>query len=148
MFIPLKTHLKIVRFFEDKSPQLEVQYLEFLIEELRSEQPEFHERLVLLYLQELVDAMAEMESSPPKTGGRLFGQDMDEGTDTRFLYTRRKLVSFLERSKAYRPDRIVSLFPDEVLLEERTIVLGRLRRHTEAIKICVEKLENYKLAER
>ncbi|ORY50983.1 hypothetical protein BCR33DRAFT_712932 [Rhizoclosmatium globosum] len=103
--IPLKTHLKIVRFFEDKSPTLEVQYLEFLIEELRSEQPEFHERLVLLYLQELVDAMAEMESSPPKTGGRLFGQDMDEGTDTRFLYTRRKLVS---------PDRIVSLFPDEV----------------------------------
>ncbi|KAJ3024966.1 UNVERIFIED_CONTAM: Vam6/Vps39-like protein [Siphonaria sp. JEL0065] len=73
--IPLKTHLKILNFFEHRSSALETQYLEYLINDLGSEQPEFHDRLVLLYLQVLIESLTTMDGSPPKTEGRLFDFD-------------------------------------------------------------------------
>ncbi|KAI9332684.1 vacuolar sorting protein 39 domain 2-domain-containing protein [Obelidium mucronatum] len=164
--IPLKTQLKIQHYLEVRSSSLEARYLEYLIEDGGSEQPEFHDRIILLYLQELVDSLAEMQEPPPKTQGLLFsentggggggggfvedGNSSDLGTrkTIAFLLMRRKLVSFLEKSKFYRPDRVVGLFPEDVLLEERTVILGRLNRHTESLKICIEKLENYSLAQR
>ncbi|KAJ3076345.1 Vam6/Vps39-like protein [Podochytrium sp. JEL0797] len=146
--IPLKTYLKILAFFEHKSPVLETQYLEHLIQKVKSEQPEFHDRLVLLYLQELVDTMAVMDGNPPQTGGRVLEMEDGDDINAEFYEMRKRLVVFLESSRWYRPERIVSLFPEDVLLEERTTVLGRLKRHTEALEICVGKLANYELAER
>ncbi|KAJ3345237.1 Vam6/Vps39-like protein [Entophlyctis luteolus] len=154
--IPLRTHLKIMTFFETKSSVLETQYIEHLIGNMHSERPEFHDRLVLLYLQDLVELLSEgsVTFASSVTLGRLFddellGKSVDQNRqDSHFLMTRRKLVLFLEKSEFYRPERVFALFPETELLEERTVVLARLNRHGESLKVLVEGLRNNALAQR
>ncbi|KAI8838816.1 CNH domain-containing protein [Chytriomyces cf. hyalinus JEL632] len=148
--VPLKTHLRIIDFFERKSAQLETRYLEYLIGNLDSERPEFHDRIVLLYLQRLVEQLTSSESPVDATESveMLFVDAEVEASSSDFLLLRKKLVLFLENSKFYRPERLISLFPDDVLLEEKVVVLGRLKMHRESLFICIEKLANFNLAKR
>ncbi|KAJ3240486.1 Vam6/Vps39-like protein [Chytriomyces hyalinus] len=148
--VPLKTHLRIIDFFERKSAQLETRYLEYLIGNLDSDRPEFHDRIVLLYLQRLVEQLTRSDPPVDATGNfeMLFVDSEVEASSSEFLLLRKKLVLFLENSKFYRPERLISLFPDDVLLEEKVVVLGRLKMHRESLFICIEKLANFNLAKR
>lgn len=60
------------------------------------------------------------------------------------------LEYFLHNSKYYRPEEVLSMLPTngQDLLLERSIVLGRLKKHREALHIIVKELKNFDQAER
>lgn len=119
-------HLKHV------APALCAPYLEMELTERGARHPaELHTALILLYLDSVCRERA--------AGG------WDEGT---FSPTRAKLVSRLaDPSAAYSPERMLSRFPTDALLQERALLLSRLGRHTAALRIYVWRLGEPKLAE-
>lgn len=50
------------------------------------------------------------------------------------------MLQFLENSKQYTAENILSNFPSDSLLEERAIILGRLGKHEQALMIYVRAL--------
>ncbi|KAJ3117126.1 Vam6/Vps39-like protein [Physocladia obscura] len=137
----------------EEGHEFEARYAEHLVGELKSDRPEFHDRLILLYLQYLVEYMSSLDDPPSKTtGGRLFESEerlaLSDDREVHFLLMRRKLVEFLQTSQFYRPSRVFPLFPEEGLHEERILLLAKLGRHTESLKIIVETLQNHSLAQR
>ncbi|KAJ3118741.1 Vam6/Vps39-like protein [Phlyctochytrium bullatum] len=52
--VSVKVHQEILDYLESISASLESRYLEYMIDELKNEAPEFHDRLILNYLQTLV----------------------------------------------------------------------------------------------
>lgn len=59
-------------------------------------------------------------------------------------HTRKKLLQFLEQSKQYTAENILSSFPTDSLMEERAIILGRLGKHEQALAIYVRALGDVK----
>lgn len=45
---------KVLRHLESISSDLAIQYLEYIIDELHDESPEFHNRLVIAYLDKII----------------------------------------------------------------------------------------------
>lgn len=109
------------------SRQACVTYLEHIIHQLGEEGPEFHEKLIELYLAEV---QAQGLGAKDKGAGPY-----------------RKLLEFLEASTAYRADRMLGRLPSEDLYEVRAILLGRLGRHEGALQIYVYQLEDHRTAE-
>uniref|UniRef100_A0A8B9KXG6 CNH domain-containing protein n=1 Tax=Astyanax mexicanus TaxID=7994 RepID=A0A8B9KXG6_ASTMX len=60
---------------------------------------------------------------------------------------RNKLLCFLDVSSAYEPERLISDFPFDGLLEERALLLGRMGKHEQALFIYVHILKNTYMAE-
>uniref|UniRef100_A0A673FKH1 Vam6/Vps39-like protein n=1 Tax=Sinocyclocheilus rhinocerous TaxID=307959 RepID=A0A673FKH1_9TELE len=60
---------------------------------------------------------------------------------------RNKLLSFLEVSSSYEPERLISDFPFDGLLEERALLLGRMGKHEQALFIYVHILKDTHMAE-
>lgn len=107
------------------SRQACVTYLEHIIHQLGEEGPQFHEKLIELYL-------AEVQA---------------RGTTDKQAGPYRKLLDFLDSSTAYRPDRMLGRLPSEDLYEVRAILLGRLGRHEGALQIYVYQLDDHATAE-
>lgn len=51
---------------------------------------------------------------------------------------RAKMYKMLEESQHYSPDRVLDDFPTTVLLEERALILGRLKKHDEVLAIYIQ----------
>ena len=64
------------------------------------------------------------------------------------LSLRRRLLSFLRRSTAYTPERLLSKFPRHHLLEERCVLLSRVGQHEEALRLLAHQLKDTEAAER
>ena len=64
------------------------------------------------------------------------------------LSLRRRLLSFLRRSTAYNPERLLSKFPRHHLLEERCVLLSRVGQHEEALRLLAHQLGDTEAAER
>uniref|UniRef100_A0AAR2KF02 CNH domain-containing protein n=1 Tax=Pygocentrus nattereri TaxID=42514 RepID=A0AAR2KF02_PYGNA len=60
---------------------------------------------------------------------------------------RNKLLCFLDISTYYEPERLISDFPFDGLLEERALLLGRMGKHEQALFIYVHILKNTHMAE-
>uniref|UniRef100_A0A667YG14 VPS39 subunit of HOPS complex n=1 Tax=Myripristis murdjan TaxID=586833 RepID=A0A667YG14_9TELE len=60
---------------------------------------------------------------------------------------RAKLLTFLEISTSYEPERLISDFPFDGLLEERALLLGRMGKHEQALFIYVHILKDTGMAE-
>uniref|UniRef100_A0A4W4E9Y6 CNH domain-containing protein n=1 Tax=Electrophorus electricus TaxID=8005 RepID=A0A4W4E9Y6_ELEEL len=60
---------------------------------------------------------------------------------------RNKLLSFLDISTCYEPERLISNFPFDGLLEERALLLGRMGKHEQALFIYVHVLKDTHMAE-
>jgi len=70
------------------------------------------------------------------------------GTEPGLLgVTRKKLLLFLEKSKYYVPEKMLSKFSSEELYEERALLLSRIGEHEQALKIYANKLKDYQMAE-
>ncbi|GAA6044405.1 hypothetical protein JCM8097_002743 [Rhodosporidiobolus ruineniae] len=110
-----------------------IRYLEHVVHQLGEQGAEFHEKLIELYLAELVERRKKGEaitSSP--------------------LYA--KLLAFLSSSTSYRADRMLGRLPSasstgEDMHEVRAVLLGRLGRHEGALQIYVYQLGDHKTAE-
>jgi tetratricopeptide (TPR) repeat protein len=120
---------EVLKHLESISSDLVIQYLEYIIQDLHDESPEYHDRLVIAYLDKInFDRKYE---------------DNEENTSK----TRSRLLSFLTESSFYNARRILTRLPDDDLFEERAILLSRIGQHDQALDIYVYKLKNYLMAE-
>lgn len=120
---------KVVAFLEKIDPKLAVKYLEHVIEELNDLTPEFHQKLVDLFLERL--------------RGREFA-DNDEKERWRD-----RLQTFLRTSTNYNTMRVFRQLPsdDADYYEARAIVLSKMGSHKQALQIYVFDMKDYEKAE-
>ncbi|KAL1845281.1 hypothetical protein VTK73DRAFT_747 [Phialemonium thermophilum] len=118
---------RVVKFLENIDAELEMQYLEHIISELKDKTPEFHNRLVDLLIRRLKER--------PK----------DDDWDR----TMERLIQFLQESQEYGRLRAFNLIPrdDPSFYEAQAVVLSRMEQHKQALEIYVFKMNNYRKAE-
>ncbi|WWC88076.1 uncharacterized protein L201_002980 [Kwoniella dendrophila CBS 6074] len=119
----------VMRFLEKTDQEACIGYLEHIINNLGEEGPDYHDKLAELYHARVkaVEGKAEDENQREEA------------------YS--KLLEFLEQSKQYRPYRLISKLAAEEMPEARAILLGRMGKHEEALKIYVYRLKDYNAAE-
>lgn len=121
--------------------KITVPYLEWLINERGEKLPEFHNELIIEYLNKVLDIKKRAPSSSQIHG-------MRAGTEPgRLGEIRKLLVDFLEKSEYYAAEKLLPLFAVNDLYEERAILLSRLQKHREALETQVYHLGDNKLAE-
>ncbi|KAK3684253.1 hypothetical protein B0T22DRAFT_272725 [Podospora appendiculata] len=120
---------RVIAFLEGVDPRLEIRYLEHVIGELNDMSPEFHNRLVELYVRQLRDDHGEM------------GEEWDATMD--------KLVRFLKESRLYSLSRAFGLIPrdDARFYEAQAVVLSNMGQHKQALEIYVFRMNDYAKAE-
>lgn len=111
-----------------KCLSMKITYLQHLIQVEKNIDSELHNQLVLFLLKYVqLDNANKEEFTVEDISGRL--------------------KSFLSGSKHYNPEKMLSKFPFDSLLEERAILLSRINRHGQALNIYVSKLKRTDLAE-
>uniref|UniRef100_A0A8C4T8V9 VPS39 subunit of HOPS complex n=1 Tax=Erpetoichthys calabaricus TaxID=27687 RepID=A0A8C4T8V9_ERPCA len=133
----------VLSFLKDGFKDLAIPYLEHIILVWEEEGSEFHNCLIQLYLEKVQTLMKEYLNSLPEDEIPV-AAGQEEGELGEF---RTKLLNFLEISTNYEPDRLISDFPFDGLLEERALLLGRMRKHEQALFIYVHILKDIKMAE-
>ncbi|KAF3008982.1 Vacuolar morphoproteinsis protein 6 [Curvularia kusanoi] len=120
---------RVLEFLEKLDLKLAVKYLEHIIEELNDLTPDFHQKLVDLFLERL------------RTGTF---EDDDEK-----VRWRERLQAFLKTSGNYNNYRVFKqLSPDDPdFFESRAIVLSKMGQHKQALQIYVFQLKDYTKAE-
>ncbi|KAK1754324.1 hypothetical protein QBC47DRAFT_301906 [Echria macrotheca] len=122
---------RVVRFLGGLDIQLEIQYLEHIILELNDMTPDFHNRLVELFITRL--------------------KDMEEGEEYNDLMER--LLRFLKKdwngSRQYSLLTAFDLIPrsDPRFYEAQAVVLSNMGNHKQALVIYVFKMQDYAKAE-
>lgn len=134
---------RVIAHLEVIAPQLVVQYLEHIIFDWKESQPEFHNKLINHYKDQILPLLREYlislpEGEPKKKAGKEIGTLGD---------LRTRLLFFLESSSSYQPYKLLRFFPQDSLFEERALLLGRAGRHDEAIAIYIYVLKDIKMAE-
>jgi tetratricopeptide (TPR) repeat protein len=132
------------------SKEEQIKYLEHIIEDLDEKGPEFHERLIELYLERVRSSSSS--SSLTAVGGELDQETGDkddhENAKTSQEADYKKLIRFLENSTQYRPDRLLGrIGEDEKMQEVKATLLGKLGQHDGALQIYVHKLQDHQRAE-
>ncbi|KIR39958.1 hypothetical protein I307_04942 [Cryptococcus deuterogattii 99/473] len=108
-------------------------YLEYIIWTLGEEGGAFHDKLAELYM---VDSRVHREEKE---------KEREEEKEQGEPYT--KLLEFLNDSIHYRPYRLMNKLSGQEMPEARAILLGRMGKHEEALKIYVYRLQDYAAAE-
>ncbi|KAK1793610.1 hypothetical protein P4O66_011994, partial [Electrophorus voltai] len=133
----------VLDFLKEGFKELAMPYLEHIIYEWNESGPEFHNALVRLYLERVQALMKEYLNSLPE-GVPAVAAGKEDGELGEF---RNKLLSFLDISTCYEPERLISNFPFDGLLEERALLLGRMGKHEQALFIYVHVLKDTHMAE-
>lgn len=120
---------RVLDFLGGIDDTLAVRYLEHIIHELNDLTPQFHQRLVELYLKTL--------------------KDKDEGQERKKEEWREKLETFLLDSGEYNRWKVFQLLPadDPNFFESRAIVLSKMGQHKQALSIYVFQIQDYEKAE-
>ncbi|KAF2272930.1 uncharacterized protein EI97DRAFT_452711 [Westerdykella ornata] len=122
---------RVLDFLQKIDLKLAVQYLEHIIEELNDLTPDFHQRLIDLFLERL------------KSGHDAFDSDEERAQ------WQDRLQRFLKSSAQYNKVRVFKQLPaDEPdYYEARAIVLSKMGNHKQALQIYVFQLKDYQKAE-
>ncbi|OAL50246.1 hypothetical protein IQ07DRAFT_587895 [Pyrenochaeta sp. DS3sAY3a] len=120
---------KVLNFLQNIDLKLAVRYLEHVVEELNDETPDFHQRLIDLFLERL------------RSGD--FENDEDKAD------WRERLQVFLKTSVQYNNYRVFQQLPstDPDYYELRAIVLSKMGQHKQALQIYVFQIKDYAKAE-
>ncbi|XP_039088581.1 transforming growth factor-beta receptor-associated protein 1 [Hyaena hyaena] len=113
-----------------KYPKALVKYLEHLVMDRRLQKEEYHTRLALLYLDEVLQQR-------PSAGGP--GAEATE--------TQAKLRRLLQKSDLYRVHFLLDRVRGAGLPMESAILHGKLEEHEEALRILVHELRDFSAAE-
>ncbi|KAL0940611.1 vacuolar sorting protein 39 domain 1 [Colletotrichum truncatum] len=118
---------RVARFLGGIDPALEVQYLEHIINELDDSTPDFHNRLVELFIKQLKEKKRDDE----------WDAEME------------RFVIFLKTSGQYSLSKAFGLIPrdDPAFYEAQAVVLSNMGSHKQALEIYVFKMKNYAKAE-
>ena len=124
---------RVLEFLQKNSTNLAVQYLEHIIFELNDLTPEFHQRLIDLYLDRL----------------RSTGEKSDFASDDERADWRARLEKILKTSAQYHRGRAFSRLPadDPDFYEARAIVLSKMGNHKQALQIYVFQIQSPEKAE-
>ncbi|XP_050989196.1 vam6/Vps39-like protein [Labeo rohita] len=134
---------KVLNFLKEGFKELAIPYLEHIIYMWDETRPEFHNVLIQLYLEKVQGLMkVYLNSLPEGVPAVAAGKEAGELGEYR-----NKLLSFLEVSSSYEPERLISDFPFDGLLEERALLLGRMGKHEQALFIYVHILKDTHMAE-
>lgn len=111
---------KVLTFLESIDRKHAIRYLEHIIDELGDLHPDLHQRLIVLYLEELKSAQRE---------------------DTT---TMERLLTHLRQSTQYSAAKTLSLLPrdDPMFYEALAIVYSKMGQHRQALQIYVFKLND------
>ncbi|KTG35356.1 hypothetical protein cypCar_00018424 [Cyprinus carpio] len=134
---------KVLNFLKEGFKELAIPYLEHIIYMWDETRPEFHNVLIQLYLEKVQGLMkVYLNSLPEGVPAVAAGKEAGELGEYR-----NKLLSFLDVSCSYEPERLISDFPFDGLLEERALLLGRMGKHEQALFIYVHILKDTHMAE-
>jgi hypothetical protein len=143
---------KVLDFLIKMGSQLATKYLEHVITELDDKTPEFHQKLIDLYLERLKVG----REAKPDYGG--FENEKQK------LKCKHKLEAFLRSSDQYSRLRVLNSLPsdgklaqsrpiintdclDSDLFESRAIILSKMGQHKQALQIYVFQLHDTAKAE-
>jgi tetratricopeptide (TPR) repeat protein len=126
---------KVLAFLEGIDKTLAVRYLEHVIDELNDLTPDLHQKLVMLYFEQLKE--------------RPVGTDPASGTDAAREELRDKFLTMLRNSTQYSPAKVLGILPkdDERFYEAKAIVFSKMGQHKQALEIYVFKLKDFAKAE-
>ncbi|WPH04171.1 Hypothetical protein R9X50_00705900 [Acrodontium crateriforme] len=119
---------RVASFLGAVDETLEAQYLDHIVNELGDQEPEFHQKLVDIYIQRLKsDRLPSVEKE----------------------LTQQKLEDFLRRSKVYSKAKTFGQLPteNEIFFESRAIVLSAMGNHKQALAIYVFQIKDQAKAE-
>ncbi|XP_059375416.1 vam6/Vps39-like protein isoform X2 [Carassius carassius] len=134
---------KVLNFLKEGFKELAIPYLEHIIYMWDETRPEFHNVLIQLYLEKVQGLMkVYLNTLPEGVPAVAAGKEAGELGEYR-----NKLLSFLDVSISYEPERLISDFPFDGLLEERALLLGRMGKHEQALFIYVHILKDTRMAE-
>ncbi|KAI8625088.1 SPX-domain-containing protein [Xylariaceae sp. FL1651] len=119
---------RIVSYLGGIDVNLEIRYLEHIINELGDGTPEFHNRLVELLINVLKD---------------------DQSRDSNWTERLQSLVDLLKQSRQYSLSRAFGIIPrdDPAFYEAQAVVLSIMGNHKQALEIYVFKMQDYAKAE-
>ncbi|XP_063296277.1 vam6/Vps39-like protein [Pelobates fuscus] len=133
----------VLAFLLDNFKDLAIPYLEHIILTWEDQTPDFHNCLIKLYCEKVQSLMQAL----PKDRA-VNEEGSSESVPVGELgEIRRKLLNFLDISSCYQPERLISHFPFDGLLEERALLLGRMGKHEQALFIYVHILKDTSMAE-
>lgn len=120
---------KVLEFLQSIDKKLARMYLEHIIQELNDTTPDFHQRLVNIYIE------------------RLKSDDFASKDDK--AAWKEKTLDFLKTSKNYQPYKAFQQLSkdDPNLFEARAIVLSNMGQHKQALEIYVFQLKDADKAE-
>ncbi|XP_040189096.1 vam6/Vps39-like protein [Rana temporaria] len=134
----------VLEFLLEQFRHLAIPYLEHIILVWEDKGPEFHNCVIKLYCEKVQTLMQAIGPDFNEEVMRTIPAGSEDGDLGEY---RGKLLNFLEISNCYQPERLISDFPFDGLLEERALLLGRMGKHEQALFIYVHILKDTSMAE-
>uniref|UniRef100_A0A1A9VCV0 CNH domain-containing protein n=1 Tax=Glossina austeni TaxID=7395 RepID=A0A1A9VCV0_GLOAU len=128
----------VLDFLLTRHKLLVIPYLEHVINVWHDNNTFLHNVLIKQYLEKVQQLMKELEKEEEC-------EDKTEKMETLNKY-RTKLYNLLKISHNYSPDVVLKDFPTNTMLEERALILGRLKKHEKVLAIYIQILGNVKKA--
>ncbi|XP_076052623.1 vacuolar protein sorting 39 [Oratosquilla oratoria] len=125
---------KVLSFLRKNDKSLVVPYLEYVIHEWKDTNALLHNELIYQYKEQVMEDFRSVKKSEDPTTVETLKMKAET--------MRKKLLDFLHSSKHYAAATILVHFPYDDLYEERTILLGRLGQHQQALGIYVHTLKD------
>jgi len=151
--IPARLVLKLLKSW--CGPSIVVMYLEKYLKNTNNTMAALHNELVFLYLDLIQKARISGlggNKAGPSSSSSSSSSSLSSSSSSSSLMDRKmlrsKLHAFLSMSKHYKPELMLGRFPENELLEERAVVLSRLKDHREALAIYVWDLNDLEKAHR
>ncbi|GMS79624.1 hypothetical protein PENTCL1PPCAC_1799, partial [Pristionchus entomophagus] len=134
---------KVLDFLEEECIEAVIPYLEHVIFKWEDESARLHEALLEYYARKVKELLKEYTHAfhDDENVIRAGQEEGDLG-----MY-RRKMLKFLHHSLSYSPNKILVQLNHYAFCEERALILGRLKKHEEALSIYTGVLHDINAAE-
>jgi hypothetical protein len=126
---------KVLAFLEGIDKALALRYLEHVVDELNDLTPALHQKLVMLYFEQLKEPTLDADSEARNKGARHELKD--------------KFLTMLRNSTQYSAAKVLGVLPkdDEMFYEARAVVFSKMGQHKQALEIYIFKLKDFAKAE-
>ncbi|XP_067624404.1 vam6/Vps39-like protein [Eurosta solidaginis] len=122
----------VLDFLLSRHKALVIPYLEHVINIWKDNNTLLHNVLAKQYREKVHNLLEEVKKDDETANKR-------EAEESLKKY-REKLCDFLKNSQNYSPEVVIKDFPTNELLEERALILGRLKEHEQVLAIYVQVL--------
>ncbi|XP_024988456.1 transforming growth factor-beta receptor-associated protein 1 isoform X2 [Cynara cardunculus var. scolymus] len=136
---------EVIAAIDPKKTEILQRYLQWLIEDQDSDDPQFHTSYALLLTK---SALETYESESPSRDAEAGTSDQVNGRNSIFQNpVRERLQFFLQSSDLYDPEEVLDLIQESELWLEKAILYRKLGQETLVLQILAVKLEDNDAAE-